>query len=74
VRAQFAHFMTQWAQHDTVKHIFELIDAANFLGIEPLLTLGLSWMACVIKGESGGTPTPSTLRPMQPRVVLEASC
>lgn len=32
------------------KVIFSLIDAANFLGIEPLLSLALAWVAFVLKG------------------------
>jgi hypothetical protein len=34
------------------KRVFELIDAANFLGIESLLSLALAWVAFVIKSES----------------------
>ncbi|TFJ86694.1 hypothetical protein NSK_001782 [Nannochloropsis salina CCMP1776] len=32
------------------KTIFQIIDAANFLGIEPLLSLSLAWVAFVLKG------------------------
>ena len=33
------------------KVVFQLIDAANFLGIEPLLSLALAWVAFVLKGQ-----------------------
>lgn len=35
------------------KVVFQIIDAANFLGIEPLLSLALAWVAFVLKGKEG---------------------
>lgn len=32
------------------KVVFQIVDAANFLGIEPLLSLALAWVAFVLKG------------------------
>lgn len=51
------------------KVIFSLIDAANFLGIESLLSLALAWVAFVLKGERRGRGAQTDRRGLTTRMM-----